>query len=55
MARPRTFYGWNEGGKFYLSALPASEVEMRPRNEYASKEAAEAEAKKRRATIEWED
>lgn len=54
MAKPRTFYGWEKDGKFYLSALPAS-VENRPHNEYASKADAEAEAKVRRAQIEWEN
>lgn len=48
----KTYYGWEENGKFYLSVFPADRPN-RPRNEYTSKEDAEKEAKQRGGTIKW--
>lgn len=54
MAKPRTFYGWEADGRFFLSTLSASALN-RPRNEYETKADAEVAAKVRnRAVIEWE-
>lgn len=49
----RTLYGWASGDRFYVSALPPK-VFNRPRNSYASREEAEAEATQRESVIEWE-
>lgn len=51
----RTAYAWEDiyTGKFYLSVLPAT-ARPRPRNEYATREALEAEAGRRRLSILWD-
>lgn len=47
-------YGWVADGAYFLSAFPAL-VSERPRNAYATKEEAEAEAVARGREIVWED
>lgn len=59
MKRPRTFYGWEFEGKFYVSVFP--KIDGRASNVYATKDDAELDAIKNRTdrgqpgpTIEWE-
>jgi hypothetical protein len=43
MIRPRTFYGWEDGGKFYVSLQPRGDVKRRGANVYETKDMAELE------------
>jgi hypothetical protein len=48
---PKAFYGWKEGGRFYLSLEPRG----KSKNEYATSREALSEASKRKRPIIWED
>lgn len=52
--RRRTVYGWITNGACFLSPF-SSFISERPRNVYATKEEAEAEARDRNLDIVWED
>lgn len=54
MTQSKTIYGWVKDDKAYLSRFDAS-LRNRPANQYASKDDAEAEAKRRGLAIKWED
>lgn len=48
---PKSFHGWREGDKYYLSIEPRGQA----RNEYKSSQEALREASTRRRAIIWED
>lgn len=52
--RRRTVYGWITNGTCFLSPFSSS-IPDRPKNEYETKEKAEAEAVIRSLDIVWED
>jgi hypothetical protein len=43
LSAPRTFYGWEADGKFYVSLWPKGDPKQRGANVYASKAEAETE------------
>lgn len=51
MNRPRTFYGWVEGGKYKVSLYAKSDPRYRGANTYDSKEQAELECIIKRTDI----
>ncbi len=48
---PKSFNGWKEGDKYYLSIEPRGQA----RNEYQTSQDALREASKRKRGIIWED
>lgn len=51
----RIAYAWTAGGKWYASPVPAGDPGgYRPRNEYDTRAALEAEVAQRRMELRWE-
>lgn len=51
----RIAYAWTAGGKWYASPVSAGDPKgHRPRNEYETRDALEAEVRQRRMDIVWE-
>lgn len=51
----RKTYCWKAGGKWYASPVTAGDPSgYRPRNEYDTREALEAEVRQRRMGLVWE-
>lgn len=52
----RKAYCWKAGDKWYASPVPAGDPNgYRPRNEYGTREALEAEVTQRRMELMWDD